>query len=272
MLIDRIALDLPYYDGLLAGHHTKESGYALRRAAGTDDWLLVATLSGLGRFSTSLGEIEARPHSLTLLAPGVPHDYGTAKEAEGWEILWVHFHPPHEWLELLAWPTETPGIATLKGGREIERAFREVLRLSSWPGRRRQQLSMNALERLLLLCEAQFPETGPLMDDRIRDVVEYIHGHLREPLNLEILSARVHLSPSRFSHLFRKETGMPPLQYMSLQRMQRAATLLERTTLSIQEIAAEVGMEPFHFSSRFKAQTDLNPRAYRASRAGKVRD
>lgn len=271
MLKDRIALDLPYYDSLLAGHHRKERGYTLRRTGGTDDWLLVATLSGKGRFGTPLGDIAALPRSLTLISPGTLHDYGTAKGASGWEILWVHFQPSPEWLEMLHWPTATPGIATLEPAAwtEIERAFRELCRLSFWPGRRRSQISMNALERLLLLCEEQLPGAGQAMDDRVRSVIDYVHGHLAMPLSLEALSAHVHLSPSRFSHLFRSETGMAPLQYIGLQRVQRAATLLERTTLSVGEIAAEVGMEPFHFSAKFKAQTGSSPRSYRASRTGK---
>ncbi|RYG46265.1 helix-turn-helix domain-containing protein [bacterium] len=267
MRMDRVALDLPYYDGLLAGHHDKESGHASRRAGGTDDWLLVATLSGAGRFNTSLGEMPALPGSLTLVSPGTPHDYGTAREAEGWEILWVHFHPPPEWLEYLHWPPFAPGIATFspKSPQEILAAFREVYRLTLSTSRRRRELGMNALERLLLLCEAQLPELGHPMDDRIRAVIEYIHGHLRTPLSLESLSEIVHLSPSRFSHLFRAEVGMPPLQYVGLQRIGRAQTLLERTTLSVSEIAAEVGMEPFHFSARFKAHTGSSPRNYRYS-------
>jgi len=270
MLKDRIALDLPYYDGLLAGHHVKEPGYASRRAGGTDDWLLVFTLTGQGRFGSSLGDLLVDPGSITLVSPGTPHDYGTAKVAERWEILWVHFHPPGEWLEYLHWPSEAPGIATFEPSermaREIESSFREVFRLCFQPGKRRLAVAMNALERLLLLCDECVPGGGIALDERIRRVVSYIENHLRQDLSLEVLSRLIHLSASRFAHLFRTEAGMSPLQYVSLQRMKRAATLLERTTLSVSEIASEIGMEPFHFSSRFKAQTGQNPRSYRASR------
>lgn len=270
MIKDRIAIDLPYYDGLLAGHYRKEPGYASRRAGGTDDWLLVATLSGEGRFGTPAGEISALPGSLTLVSPGTPHDYGIARGAGVWEILWVHFQPPREWLELLVWPATENGTASFAvppdAWPEIVGSFREVHRRSLGSGLRRRQFAMNALERLLLLCEAQLPGAGQPMDERVREAVDYIHAHLSETLSLESLGARVHLSPSRFAHLFRAETGLAPLQYIFQQRMRRAATLLERTTLSVGEIAAAVGMEPFHFSSRFKAQTGESPRNYRQSR------
>lgn len=271
MLKDRVALDLPYYDGLLVGHYRRGPGYASRRAGGTDDWLLVATLAGLGRFGTRLGDAAAPPGTLALISPGTPHDYGTARDAAVWEILWVHFQPPPEWRELLHWPTGTPGVAFLEPGpsawKEIERSFREVYRLSLRSLRRRRRFAMNALERLLLQCDERLSGAGHPMDDRIRAVVEHIHAHLGGPLSLEKLSKLAHLSPSRFAHLFRAETGMAPLQYVSLQRMRRAATLLEHTTLGVAEIAAEIGMEPFHFSARFKEETGENPRAYRTARA-----
>jgi len=274
MIKNRNELDLPYYDGLLAGYYRKEPGYTSRRVNGTDDYLLVATLAGRGRFGTSVGDLPAEPGQLTLVSPGTPHDYGIARGAEWWEILWVHFQPLPEWLELLTWPSTAPGVASItpsaSAWKTIEATFHDIHQFSFSSGQRRRQFSMNALEKLLLLCEAELPAHGQPMDDRVRTAIEYIHIHLTESLSIEDLSGRIHLSPSRFSHLFRAQTGLAPLQYICQQRMRRAATLLERTTLSVAEIAAAVGMEPFHFSSRFKAQTGKNPRAYRAQVMGDI--
>jgi AraC family transcriptional regulator of arabinose operon len=227
----------------------------------------VATLSGLGRFGSSQGDVPAAPGTVALVAPRTPHDYGTARDAPGWEILWVHFQPPHEWLQLLHWPSAAPGIGVLavEGERwtSIVREFKETLERSLAAGRRRREFAMNSLERLLLTCEDALPRAGHVMDGRVKVAVEYVLANLRQPLTVEGLSSLVHLSPSRFAHLFRAETGMPPLQYVGLQRMRRAKMLLERTTHSVGEVAAEVGMEPFHFSARFKAETSVSPREYR---------
>lgn len=267
MNIDVDAIEVPDYDGLLVGHHQKGPGHTSRRTTGTPDWLLIATLSGDGRISTPAGEFSLEPGSLALIAPGTPHDYGTGRTADTWEILWVHFHPPHAWLELLYWPPVAPGTSLLapRSWAEISDAFREVHAQTLSATRRRRQFAMNALEHLLLLCETQLPAPGKPVDDRIRVVIEHIHGHLREPLTLESLGALVFLSSSRLSHLFREETGMSPLQYVGQQRIDRARRLLERTTMSITEIAAEVGMEPFHFSNRFRAATGKSPKNYRNS-------
>lgn len=254
MIKDRVAFDLPHYEGLLAGHYVREAGYARRRPGGTDDWLLIGTLAGEGRFAIDDGEITAPPGSLTLLAPGTTHDYGTG---DSWELLWVHFHPPTDWLDLLRWPAVAPGIGQIHGS--FEESFREVVRLAGT----RRRFAMNALERLLLLAE---PESSLQLDERIQKVIEHIQEHLGRPITVEALARLVHLSPSRFAHLFRAETGLPPMEYVTQRRIERARLLLARTSLSVGEVASAVGMEPFVFSARFKAQTGVSPRAYRSVR------
>lgn len=262
MIKDRVAFDLPAYDGLLAGHYIRGAGYGRKRQGGTDDWLLVLTLAGTGRIQSGANELRAVEKSLFLIAPGTTHDYGTARDAETWEILWVHFHPKSEWIDLLTWPSVGPGIFALHDSPHSE-AFENVVRLSSGFGTRDRLFAMNALEKLLLLCDEQVPRSEMRRDDRIRSTIDFVDANLQGPLSLTDLSERVHLSPSRFAHLFRQTMGIPPRQYVLQQRLQRARTLLERTSLGIAEVATEVGMEPFYFTLRFKSETGVSPREFR---------
>jgi len=272
MIKDRIAFDLPAYEGLLAGHFHRGPGYGRRRDGGTDDWLLIMTLCGEGRIGSAQGDFLALSGDLYLIAPGTTHDYGTARRSEEWEILWAHFHPPTDWLEFLRWPEVAPGICRLQMADhgELETAFREVIRLTISTGPLRPAFGLNALEKLLLLCEASRPTGSSVLDERIKRAIEYIHAHLGEQMRLNDLSRLCHLSDSRFAHLFRDLTGLPPRQYVLVQRLQRAQTLLTRTSLGIAEIAAEVGMDPFYLSLRFKKETALSPRQYRAHLANRI--
>lgn len=262
---DRVAFDLPAYDGLLAGHYLRGPGYGRKRPGGTDDWLLVMTLAGSGRFGTATGDYVAVAPGLTLIAPGTTHDYGIHQKASEWEILWVHFHPAEAWLEWLTWGEIAPGIHALAplDSSEIEGAFREVLRRSLDAGSYRRHFAMNALERLLLLCASQIPDEGPRLDDRIRATVGHIHSDLRLPHTAESLSERVGLSVSRFSHLFKSEMGVSPRQYILQQRVLRGRRLLERTSLGVAEVAHEVGMDAVAFSLRFRADLGVSPRDHR---------
>jgi AraC family transcriptional regulator of arabinose operon len=265
MIKDRVAFDLPAYDGLLAGHYRRGRGYGRRRQGGTDDWLMILTVSGLGRVDTASGEVMATPASMILTAPGTTHDYGTHRESDHWEILWVHFQPPVEWLAYLDWPRVAAGVRMFQAAQiePIESAFREVVSRSNEQNRRRRELSMNALERLLLLCEQDFPEVEVRLDERIKAVNDSIHRHLRDPITLKDLARVAGLSESRFSHLFRAEMGISPGEHVRMQRLERARLLLARTSLGIAEVAAEVGMEPFHLSASFRKVYGKSPRAFR---------
>ncbi|MGH2354685.1 MAG: helix-turn-helix transcriptional regulator [Chloroflexota bacterium] len=67
--------------------------------------------------------------------------------------------------------------------------------------------------------------------------------------------------------LFRRETGMAPVEYLHRYRLQRARELLERTTLPVAEIAAPVGLpDPYYFSRAFKRREGVSPRGDRAAR------
>jgi AraC family transcriptional regulator of arabinose operon len=90
--------------------------------------------------------------------------------------------------------------------------------------------------------------------------------HLRAPLLVPDLAARVHLSPARFRHLFRAQTGFAPSQYLRLMRLRRARLLIERTFLTIREVMIAVGYhDPSHFSRDFRRCHGVAPSALRES-------
>ena len=77
------------------------------------------------------------------------------------------------------------------------------------------------------------------------------------------LAERVHLSTSHFSEIFRKETGMTPLQYLTNERMGFAAFTLLTEERPVQEVAALIGYEEAStFSRSFKRQFGLSPQAF----------
>ena len=259
-------------------------GYRTFRASGTDDWLLIATVDGSGKFGHANDYFISQAGDLVLLRPGTVHDYSVAPMAEKWDLLWVHFHPKDEWLELLNWrsvPNESraaypgsasggvaSGIARLSvddphAWSTIVECFLKMYRLSTGIRARKTWLAMNALEELILLCDEVNPKAGAAVDERILETIEYVSQNLDERISLEDLAERAGLSPSRFAHLFRDEMGMAPQQYVDLKRVDRAKQLLSHTSLRINEIARELGADPIYFSLRFKQHTGLSPREYR---------
>jgi AraC family transcriptional regulator len=74
-----------------------------------------------------------------------------------------------------------------------------------------------------------------------RQITSLIEERLAEDLSLTELASEVNLSPSHFSSLFRKTTGLSPHHYIVQRRLERAQHLLTSTKLSIGEIATTVG-------------------------------
>ncbi|HZP81534.1 MAG TPA: arabinose operon transcriptional regulator AraC [Chthonomonadaceae bacterium] len=258
---------------LVTGHFHERKGYASWRTHGTNDWLLVYTLDGRGRFGYTDGEIIAQPGDMVLIRPGTLHDYGVEPTRHYWELLWTHFHPRPEWHEWLDWPEEAPGLMRLcledRDIRErIVAAFFEAHHLATGALRRRETFAMNALETVLLWCDTQNPRSQQSrLDGRVRLAMDYLCRNLAEKITLDTLAERSGLSVSRLAHLFRQQVGMTPLQFLELQRLDRARQLLELTSRSVQAIATELGFDsPFYFTARFKRQTGLSPRAYRQRR------
>jgi AraC family transcriptional regulator of arabinose operon len=262
----------PVIRHLVMGHFQEGRGYATWRAHGTTDWLLIATLSGSGRFGFNGGETRTVPGELTLLHPGALHDYGVAPPSTSWELLWAHFHPHPHWLEWLDWPEIAPGLVhlTLEDAplhAEILAKLHEALRHTTSAQRRREEFAMNSLEAALLLCDTVNPRQGqPVIDGRVRAAMDYLCRNYTHNLSLDQLGAVVGLSGSRLGHLFRKQVGLTPVQFLERQRLERACQLLEFSARPIHSIAEELGFEnPFYFTLRFKRWIGQSPRDYRKS-------
>jgi two-component system response regulator YesN len=99
----------------------------------------------------------------------------------------------------------------------------------------------------------------------IRDAQLYLSTHYAEDqLSLDYISEVVHLSPTYFSALFKKETGQGFLEYLKELRINKSKELLASTTLPIKEISEKVGYhDSRHFSKCFKKQLGLKPQDYR---------
>ena len=121
-----------------------------------------------------------------LLRPGICHDYGTARGASGWELLWTHFLPRPHWLPWLDWPEVAPGICRLSLGQNadaVQTALADMYRRARGGSPRRDDWAMHALESALLLCDQANPRAqSGRIDARIARATDYLLEHLCEPI------------------------------------------------------------------------------------------
>ncbi len=94
---------------------------------------------------------------------------------------------------------------------------------------------------------------------------QYIEQHCHDPLfSLQGAAEDLHISPQHLSRIFRHETGMTLMDYLSRARIRRAGALLLSTDMKMYEIAERVGYTSQHyFSSAFKRVLGISPAEYR---------
>lgn len=99
---------------------------------------------------------------------------------------------------------------------------------------------------------------------------EYIAEHYQDSeLSVERLCEVLHLSPAYFSTLFKKETGMSFINYLTQTRMEKAAELLRVTDEKTYAIAEKTGYpDANYFSYVFKRHFGLTPSKFRANERG----
>ena len=263
----------PAVTSLVTGHFIMKSHYLAWRPGGTSDWLIIHTIAGRGRFGFAGGEHLAEPGETVLIRPGTQQDYGTEQSLKQWELLWSHFVPRAHWHEWLNWPEISPGLMHLKlpspDRQRVVKCLRRALQWSHLSAPQWQAFAMHALEEAILVCNLSNPNSQQLsFDSRVRSAMDFVGSHLEEQVTLSSIADAAGLSVSRLSSLFRQHMGISPMHYLEAQRIDRARSLLELTSLSVKEIAHRVGFaSPFYFSLRFKTLTQRSPRSYRVAQA-----
>ncbi|WP_316569307.1 AraC family transcriptional regulator [Neobacillus sp. YIM B06451] len=98
----------------------------------------------------------------------------------------------------------------------------------------------------------------------ITEAINYIQTHLYDQITLDKLASHVSYSPYHFSRIFKEETGLPPLYFVSSMRLQRAKELLLNTNMSVRDISLEIGQQSLGtFTTRFTNSVGVTPAHFR---------
>lgn len=256
------------------GWYPKAHLHGTRRSHGFDDSILIFCTKGKGwaefdgrRFTVTGGDV-------LFIPANKPHAYG-ADHDDPWSIHWAHFAgtAAASYASLLPVHDYVISIPS-SDAKEIARMFRESYRLASTGLTERTLLLVSHILRYVL--GLLFFQTGRSLGGGSRTIahdltksIEFMRANVARSLSLQELSRHAGLSPTRYSALFREQTGSSPVEHHIRLRMQAACHFLDTTALSVKEVAAKLGYDdPYYFSRIFQKIIDCSPLAYRRSVKG----
>lgn len=101
-------------------------------------------------------------------------------------------------------------------------------------------------------------------DQRIKEMLFYIHHNYKQKISLEDISKAAKVSRSECCRFFKQMTKLTPFEYLISYRINQSILLLKKSNLSITEIANEVGFGSVsYYIEKFRKQTNYTPKEFR---------
>lgn len=252
-----------------AAYHYRE------RPEGCSENILIYCLRGKGWFLLNEKKFIVSANEFIFVpCTDLPMSYG-ADDEEPWTIYWVHFRG----IALEAF-NKGFNVGLYDGAREIHYNAKG---LQLWE-KMYENLELGYGKEILynvnlclyhFLATFLFPEIKSDVKekderDMIKKTITFMQDGLDSKITLETLAQMNGLSVSYFSNLFKKSTGMPPMDYFIHLKMLKACALLYSTEIKIRDISESLGYDdPFHFSRLFKKNMKISPNHYRIERRRK---
>lgn len=102
------------------------------------------------------------------------------------------------------------------------------------------------------------------LEQRVKQILDYMQAHYAEPITVEDISKNVNLSRTECFRCFHKITGASPLEYLNLYRIRQAAFKLRNTDQTVTEICIGSGFShPSYFGKKFRQIYGVSPAGYR---------
>ncbi len=259
------------------GYFPRVKYHYVRKEQGCDYMMLIYCTEGKGWYQIEGHTYPVHQDEYLLIPSDTPYAFG-ADETDPWTIYWLHFkgHTSRQFLPASPNPREiTPGEHSRLQDRL--QLFEEIYHAFSQAHHREYMLYAS-------LCLYQFlgsficlePYRSILAANAGQDttfsekVIRYMHENVQHRLTLEQLASYFKYSPSHFSTLFQRETGVSPINYFLRLKIQKACRYLEMTNLKLNEIAPLLGFdEPAYFSRSFSKIMGVSPSHYRRKEIGR---
>jgi len=253
------------------GYFPKALFHYRERRKGCEDNILIYCIQGKGHYVIGDKKYEVTANQFMLLPATDQYIRYWADHEDPWTIYWVHFTG-----DAISSFNHSLQITPQKG--PLNMVFNEKA-LDTWHqiyhslemGYSLENLSNATMCLHYFMALFLYPEKHLVSEcnskaDMITETITHMRMNLDKKLLVEDMAVKHQLSCSHFSMLFRKGTGMAPMDYFIHLKMQKACQLIYANESKIKEIAMTLGYDdPFYFSRVFRKNMGQSPEQYRFS-------
>ena len=104
----------------------------------------------------------------------------------------------------------------------------------------------------------------PIVDGRFKEVIEYINENYYHPITSNSICQKFQYDEAYFCRRFKKVTGLSPMLYIKVMRLEKAKHMIRNFDMDMHDIALSCGFtDTAYFQRCFKEQYGISPTTYR---------
>ncbi|ANE51409.1 AraC family transcriptional regulator [Flavisolibacter tropicus] len=236
------------------------------RKNGCEDYILLYSLAGKGNIEIGNERFELQPHQFIIIPPHRFHRY-QANVSDPWTIYWIHFSSNQ--LEAFSREFKVEQFFTptdLCYNDKIVTTWKEMYS-SLANGYAAESIGYANFCMYRFLSFFLFPKRKTSLPKKacpFDQSIEYMKANLEKRLTTQDIANHFKYSSSHYTALFKKKTGLSPIDYFIKMKIHYACQLLTQSDLKIKEVAEKIGYEdPYYFSRLFKLVMNKSPKDYR---------
>ena len=251
--------------GVIYPPTTHPSGYYFTYENGRslNEYQINYITDGAGVYENQGGKFKVSPGSMIFTRPGEWHRY-KPKKSTGWVEHYVGFsgYIAHQMFGR-PWFTQKNSVVEVGNSEEIIDTYYKIFNYvrDEKPGY--QQVAAGMIMKLLgfiVSMDKQKDFSGKRVEKIIQNACFTIRENVEAEINFQSFAEDNNIGYSYFRKMFKKYTGVPPVQYHLDLKILRAKEMLLYTDKSIKEISYELGFQSIYYFSRiFKNKLGVSP-------------